>query len=396
MLNLAIIFFTISFIGFYWTLFGSVTVALIYYVLNLKFLNKQHIEEKKTKIKFEVLIAAYNEEINLPYTLESLESLDKVEEKIDFSVFVGLDHCTDNTLEKVLDFKAKNKLKLHYFENEGERGKWFIIKQLILKSEADWVALTDCGAVWNQEILRLLYRKFSDDLLFCLAPSYLPDKAGILETTYWRMEQFLRTIENNSKGSIMVHGPTVFYKREILLKAIELLGTKHWINDDVAIPLVIRNHRADLKIEYAASLNHVALVRDKGVVSDVNIELRRRRRILIGNLQCVLDIILPSFRINKLISWTSLRLVTKLLWAYWITFFGLGLLFLLLDQYQVLLDYFKTHSLSLYTLLTLLILSIVAMIKSNYLHRLFMAYISGLQIHKAIKALENPKKIVWS
>jgi hypothetical protein len=43
-----------------------------------------------------------------------------------------------------------------------------------------------------------------------------------------------------------------------------------------------------------------------------------------------------------------------------------------------------------------ILVGIFVALKSNYVHRLFMAYISGLQIHKAAKALENPKKIVWS
>lgn len=396
MIYLGIFFLVIATMGIYWTILGAATVGIVYSFLSFNFLRKKSKSLVDKKISFEVLIAAYNEQINLPYTLESLSQLNLDIENLEFSVFVGLDHCTDGTLDIVKKYQCLNKFPLQYFENQGERGKWFIIKQLIQKSNADWVALTDCGAVWNQKLIKECFEKFRDEDLICIAPSYLPDEAGFLETSYWRMEQFLRILENGSHGSIMVHGPTVFYRRTALLLAIDLLGSKHWINDDVAIPLVLRNYNDKFRIEYFASLEHTAWVRDRGVVSDVNIELKRRRRILIGNIQCALEIIIPKFNPFKLISLTSSRLVSKLLWAYWLTFFILGMVFTTLAFLKEINSFFADHLGILATLITLIILGILFALKSNYIHRLFMAYISGLQIHKAAKALENPKKIVWS
>jgi cellulose synthase/poly-beta-1,6-N-acetylglucosamine synthase-like glycosyltransferase len=398
---LGIIFILIGLFGFYWTIFGSATVAIFYYIFQFKFLEKKKINtNNNSKIKFEALIAAYNEEINLPKTLESLKnSLPKIKHlsnELEFSAFVGLDHCTDKTLDQVLHFQNNSELKVKHFENEGERGKWFIIKQLILNSDADWVALTDCGAVWDNELILNAYTKFRDENLICVAPSYLPDRAGFLETTYWRGEQFLRVIENLSRGSIMVHGPTVFYRRSALLEAINLLGEKHWINDDVAIPLVLRNKNENYRIHYLSDLKRTAWVYDQGVVSDVNVELKRRRRILIGNIQCAMEIIIPKFSIFNLISLTSIRLVFKLLWAYWVTFFMLGALLVIFANLSYLASWAPTGNLALSIYSIFILFGVGSIVKSNYIHRLFMAYLSGLQIHKAIKALENPKKIVWS
>ena len=396
MIYLGMFFLVIAIFGIYWTILGAATVGVVYSIVSLNFLRRKKTINNDKRISFEVLIAAYNEQVNLPYTLESLSQLNLDNNNLDFKVYVGLDHCTDGTLDIVKKYLGLNRFPLQYFENEGERGKWFIIKQLILKSNADWVALTDCGAVWNQNILKECFEKFRDEDLICLAPSYLPDQAGFLETSYWRMEQFLRILENGSRGSIMVHGPTVFYRRSALLLAIDLLGNKHWINDDVAIPLVLRNYNDKFRIEYYASLEHKAWVRDRGVVSDVNIELKRRRRILIGNIQCALEIIIPKFHPFNLISLTSSRLVSKLLWAYWLTFFILGMLFTSIAYIKEIGFFFADHLEMLASLITVVLFGIIMSIKSNYVHRLFMAYISGLQIHKAAKALENPKKIVWS
>lgn len=394
------IFLGLGFFGLGYTLFGASIIAFVSSLLTLKIFKTNVSLNSSKKIKFQALIAAYNEEINLPLTLTSLEnvqkSLLKNKQNIEFSAFVGLDHCTDGSLQKVFEFQKRNQLDLKYFENQGNRGKWFIIKQLIQKSEADWVALTDCAAVWHEDILKSAEQYLNREDIFCVAPSYLPENAGFLETTYWRMEQFLRTIENVARGSIFVHGPTVFYRRDILLKALELLGDKHWINDDVVIPLILKHHYKKMKVHYMANFDVTAWVRDRGVVSDVQIEKKRRRRILIGNLQCVFDVIFPKFSFFSVTSLTSIRIVFKLLWAYWLTFIGLGVLFL--GAYYA-IDFLNSVNWTKELVFSVSFVSsmlVVFVYRSNYVHRLFMAYISGLQIHKAINALKDPKKIVWS
>lgn len=393
-------FLALGFFGLCYTLFGASLVALISSLITLKVFKTKKKQLEFKKIKFEALIAAYNEEVNLPITLKALEEVQKSLKEnnlnIEFSAYVGLDHCTDGSLNKVFEYQKRDLLKINYFENQGNRGKWFIIKQLIQKSDADWVALTDCAAVWNKKILKNSEEYFSDDEIFCIAPSYLPDNAGILETIYWRVEQFLRTIENLARGSIFVHGPTVFYRREVLLKALDLLGDKHWINDDVVIPLILKHHFKKLRIHYMASLNETAWVRDRGVVSDVQIEKKRRRRILIGNLQCVFDVIFPKFSLLSVTSLTSLRIVFKLLWAYWLTFIAIGCFFLTY-YYSRDFIYQINWTKEIYFMIGFVFVGLsITVYRSNYIHRLFMAYISGLQIHKAINALKDPKKIVWS
>lgn len=393
-------FLLLGIFGLGYIIVGASLVALISSIITLKIFKKNKQNHASKKIKFEALIAAYNEEVNLPITLLALEnvqkSLAKYKQNIEFSAFVGLDHCTDESLQRVFDFQKRNQLKVKYFENQGSRGKWFIIKQLIQKSDADWVALTDCAAVWHEDILKAAENLLNSEDIFCIAPSYLPDNAGFLETAYWRMEQFLRTLENFARGSIFVHGPTVFYRRDILLKALELLGEKHWINDDVVIPLVLKHHFKNLKVHYMASSTVVAWVRDRGVVSDVQIEKKRRRRILIGNLQCVFDIIFPRFNLFSVTSLTSVRIVFKLLWAYWLTFIAFGGVILFVYYGK---DFISSinWSLELGLLVSMGFFSLLIFIyRSNYVHRLFMAYLSGLQIHKAVNALKDPKKIVWS
>ncbi len=399
--HLGVILLSIGILGFCWTLFGSMFISFIFGSLKKLICSKKSIELKNEKpISFEILIAAFNEEVTIIPTLKSFEECLKVLKKNNsnmvVSAFVGLDHCTDQTLNRVLDFKKSAKLEVRYFENNGARGKWFILKQLIELSSADWVSLTDCGSIWNSDLLFRVESLLRKNDLICVAPSYLPVNARALETIYWRLEQFIRTIENLGGGSIMVHGLSVFYKREALIRAIALLGDTHWFNDDVAIPLTLRLDDPQNKIYYFADINQVAWVRDIGVVSDVRIELKRRKRILIGNLQIIKILILPRFKFFSLTSWISLRLVFKSFWAYWATCVGIGVM-LILSSSSILSDFLAHQSFSKILVEILFLAAVVFMIrKSNYMQRLFMAYLSGLWIFKGWNALKEPEKISWS
>jgi glycosyltransferase involved in cell wall biosynthesis len=394
MMALGAILLSIGVIGFLYTLIGSMIISIIF--------GKSKKKQKHSgPITFEILLAAYNEERTILHSLESFKKVAEVlnsrDSGITLSVFVGLDHCTDKTLDHVLSFSHNPTMKVSHFENSGPRGKWFIVKQLIEKSNADWVALTDCGSIWHEELLDKVSHLLGTEDLFCISPSYLPSNAKFLETMYWRMEQFIRTNENIGGGTIMVHGPTVFYRRSALLRAIELLGLTHWFNDDVVIPMILRLDNPKNHVHYFASSEQVAWVRDIGVVSDVNIELRRRKRILIGNLQIIKNLILPRFNFFNLASWGGLRLAFKAMWAYWITFFGAGALLIILSLPEVSSILFNQSALSItLEVLALFLLVVVLFKKSNYLQRLFMAYLSGLWIYKGWKALDTPEKISWS
>jgi cellulose synthase/poly-beta-1,6-N-acetylglucosamine synthase-like glycosyltransferase len=395
MSEVGIILLSVGVLGFFWTLYGSMLISLIFGSLKNTLSAKKNSFDSNYPMSFEILVAAYNEERTIAASLKSFEAamiaLKTNQSLMNVSVFVGLDHCTDKTLEIVQSFKA-----VKYFENSGPRGKWFIVKQLIEKSQADWVSLTDCGSVWTPELLVEIEFLLKDNDLICIAPSYLPANAKFLETMYWRMEQFIRTVENLGGGSIMVHGPSVFYKRSALLRAIELLGSTHWFNDDVAIPLVLRLDKAKNKIHYFASFDQVAWVRDIGVVSDVNIERRRRKRILIGNLQVIKNLVLPKFKFFSLASWTGFRLVAKVLWAYWATFFALGFVLILASSKMV--SEFLAHPtpMKVGVEIAVFLFIVFAVKTSNYIQRLFMAYLSGLGIFKGWKILDTPEKISWS
>lgn len=394
MMTLGVLLLTIGVLGFVYTLIGSMLISIVF--------GKAKKQMKhQGPISFEILLAAYNEEKTIGSSLESFKKVSEVlkanKTDITLSVYAGLDHCTDGTLEIVKSFANREDFKVSYFENAGPRGKWFIVKQLIEKSQADWVALTDCGSIWHEELLMKVSHLLGTENLFCISPSYLPSNAKFLETMYWRMEQFIRTFENAGGGTIMVHGPTVFYKRSALLRAIELLGPTHWFNDDVVIPMILRFDNPLNHVHYFASPEQVAWVRDIGVVSDVNIELRRRKRILIGNLQIIKNLILPRFKFFNLASWGGLRLAFKAMWAYWITFVGSGAAIIFLSLPAV-SNFFAYQSYLKLTVEALILLCLVVVLfkKSNYLQRLFMAYLSGLWIYKGWRALDTPEKISWS
>ncbi|MBP9680336.1 MAG: glycosyltransferase [Bacteriovorax sp.] len=402
MRTVGLFFMGLGFLGFFWTLFGSMLVSFVFGSLkNLLFKSPQSKSiENREIIKFDILIAAFNEEGTIAQTLKSFEECTKIlgrnKEKILVRAVVGLDHCTDSTLSIVQKFKKTSNFEVSYLENDETRGKWFVLKKLIRASNADWVALTDCGSIWNSELLLKVAPQLRDQELVCIAPSYLPTGAKFLESLYWRLEQFVRYFENVGGGPIMVHGISVFYKRAALIDVLDQLGETHWFNDDVVIPLSLRLNNPHKRIHYLAELEKKTWVYDIGVVTKASVELTRRKRILIGNLQIIKHIILPRFQFFSLASWSSLRLVFKVLWAYWVSFFAIGLL-IILETTTLLSDFLSHQSFSKMIVELLFVFTLFIMVKkSNYIHRLFMAYLSGLWIFKGWKALDNLKKISWS
>ena len=393
MMMIGFIILIVGLMGFFYTLLGSMILSLI-------FGTRHELRPVEQSMNFEILLAAHNEEKTILHSLESFQKAADVVNRnhslVSLSVHVGLDHCTDETLSIVKSFANTHLMSVRYFENLGPRGKWFIVKRLIEESKADWVSLTDCGSLWHQDLILRVSEILGSENIFCVAPSYLPIKAKFLETMYWRMEQLIRSFENKGGGSIMVHGPTVFYKRSSLVKALDLLGKDHWFNDDVAIPMIMRLDDPKNRVHYFASKKNSAWVRDIGVVSDVQVERRRRKRIMIGNLQVIRNLIFPKFSFIKLSSWSGLRLVFKVMWAYWLTFVVLGSACVIISL-PVVKDLVLKQNISMILFEVFLIILLGMSFRySNYLQRLFMAYLSGLGIYKGWKALETPEKITWS
>ncbi|MBS3091161.1 glycosyltransferase [Candidatus Pacearchaeota archaeon] len=97
---------------------------------------------KQRKISF--LIAAHNEEKIIAKTLDNLLRLPYK----DYEVLIGLDGCTDRTVEIVRDFCMENK-KFKYYIMNLRQGKNAVINSIIKKAKGEIIIINDADWIFK-------------------------------------------------------------------------------------------------------------------------------------------------------------------------------------------------------------------------------------------------------
>jgi hypothetical protein len=192
---------------------------------------------------------------------------------------------------------------------------------LVADSCSDWIILVDAGTIWPESFLSDVFLRIGtrDAEIMAIAPSYRPQKAGRLHRLLWNLETALKRIETNCGGPISLHGATVGYKTPFLKKALASLGNTLWLNDDVVIPLTLRALYPKGVILYP-----VGEVWDAGIEPH-RLDLGRRKRLLLGNLQWVRALLPSCLRSNPVAGVVAVRRLFRVLWAYWIAMIVCGL-----------------------------------------------------------------------
>ena len=266
-----------------------------------------------------VLIPAHNEEDLLPVTLTSIQSALTELHKYSactFRIIVGADGCTDSTEA------LSARMGAEVVSMPSKTGKWGTISALIRTcSETDYVILADCGVEWPQDFLTRLLPLLRNEDVIGVAPTYRNDTSGIIEKIVWGTERTIKQIEAKSGGPVSVHGATVCYRTEELCRALDFLSQHQWLNDDVVIPLTLRALYPTKRIEYGLSLTVAESAKPP---SNGGSEFRRRRRLVLGNIQWITLLWGPIWRINRIAALLACRRVFRLLWAYWVVFTALA------------------------------------------------------------------------
>ena len=341
----------------------------------------------------EILVPAHNEEAVIAATLTSLvRAAEKLKahlgaETPQVLIRVGMDHCSDRTADEIEKLARNSSVSIRAIENPGAAGKWNVLRLLIGAASADWVALVDSGSVWDENLLVAAWPTISASDTVGLAPSYLPKKAGLLEKLNWGLEHFLKDIENHSGGPVSVHGASVLYRNECLQVAMRELGSFGWLNDDVVIPLTLRSLFPSLKLVYLRGGNAGAWVSDIGLVSEVSVEMGRRRRMVVGNLQWIANLFVKSGSRNVQVALVASRRVFRLLWAYWALMIATGSVFSILGALEL-----KDAVLALGALAALFA---AVFLGSNWVRRVSAALLSGLAVPSLLRDARTLDGIKW-
>jgi glycosyltransferase involved in cell wall biosynthesis len=323
------------------------------------------------------LIAAHNEEVVIERTIQSIAVATETFKRsrigtnspVDFKVTVVMDRCTDQTKEVVQKYSIASGVPVQMIQNKKPSGKWYVLNTAFEQSAADWVAFIDCGSLLDPKLILESFPHFMDPNVMGVAPSYCPKDCGALERLNWKIEQGNKYLESLAGGPISVHGAAVFYRSTSLKVALDRLAGTHWLNDDVVVPLMLRLTHPNARIHYLINWAQSAWVTDIGVVSSLSAEYRRRGRMILGNIQWIQCILLRSVLLVPSVSLLSSRRITRVLWAYWAGFIVVGGLGCAIISGGTMVG------------LMILALGLIAA-RSNWVHRVAMAFLSGLQIPK--------------
>ncbi len=291
-------------------------------------------------LRVSILIPAHNEQSNLPRTLKSIEQaiihamVHAPGAPPEISIHVGADGCSDKTSQMAREAGAF----VHEYEAQG---KWQTLKSLTSASgEADWVIFADSGIEWSPGFLTTALELFRDPDLVGVAPTYRVLDGGAIERLLWSVERHFKAIEAQAGGPVSIHGATVAYRRPELLKAFSILGNIQWLNDDVVIPLTLRSLYPHRRIHYSTEIYSIDQLnskrtedRAKNVASIA--EFRRRRRLVMGNLQWVAHALVGSDEATAVPRLLALRRVFRIFWAYWGLALVLGVSCLVFDARTV-------------------------------------------------------------
>lgn len=226
-------------------------------------------------VPFSVVIAAYNEEQNLPRKIANLlasESADQVSE-----IIVGSDGSDDKTVEAV---KSIADPRVRLVEFSGRRGKSSVLNELVPQSRSEIVVLTDARQEIAPGALAELLANFSDEEIGVVSGELVfrgENATGASQGIgfYWRYEKFIRRNESRF-GSVPGATGALYAIRRKLFRPIH----PETLLDDVAIPM------------QAAMQGRRCTFEERAIVFDwpsrsVKEENIRKRRTIAGNAQLI-------------------------------------------------------------------------------------------------------------
>jgi cellulose synthase/poly-beta-1,6-N-acetylglucosamine synthase-like glycosyltransferase len=158
-----------------------------------------------------MIIAAYNEERDLPAKLENTLSLDYPADKLD--IIVASDCSTDDTDEIVRAFAARedNPYRVRLHRQPENWGKTAAQNAGVALAEGEILLFSDATTLYRPDVVRKMVRNFADPEVGCVAgrleyvdPSQ--SSVGNGAQSYWAYETFLKTCESKIGSLIGVSG----------------------------------------------------------------------------------------------------------------------------------------------------------------------------------------------
>jgi len=223
----------------------------------------------------EMIVPAHNEEGVIADKVKNIRTLDYPGEKL--AAVIALDGCSDKTEQLLSDMlagqgPADNKVTVVVYRQNV--GKVAVLNELVAKSTAEIIALSDASALLDADALKRASRYFSDMRVGVVCGSYrMNAKSSFAEQAYWRYQTFIKELESSFGSAIGAHGAFYLFRRSLWVSL-----SSDTINDDFVLPMKIVATGA--RAIYASEIGVQELE-----VSPPAQDIRRRIRLGAGNIQ---------------------------------------------------------------------------------------------------------------
>jgi cellulose synthase/poly-beta-1,6-N-acetylglucosamine synthase-like glycosyltransferase len=259
----------------FWLCFALVSYAYFGYAIWLWLLvrlRRRPVIERRITPRVSIIIAARNEEANLPAKLENLARLDYPRDRL--QIVIASDGSTDRTVH-ILRKQAPNIIPVILDQSNG---KACALNEAVKSATGEILIFFDVRQSVDPGAIAALVAGFADPAVGAVSGELLLD-SGVASTTpdalgiYWKIEKAIRKLESASGSVVGVTGAIYAIRRELYMEIPP--GT---ILDDVFVPMHVA--RMGKRITFQPS----AIARDQ-LFSEKGKEFSRKVRTLTGNYQ---------------------------------------------------------------------------------------------------------------
>src|SRR5215469_6859674 len=234
-----------------------------------------------------LIVAAFNEEKDLPRRLQNLQELDYPADRM--QVVIVSDGSTDATNEILRQAGSSNLETIFLDKNQG---KATAINCGVESAQHEILILTDTSTVFYRDSVRKLVRHFCDPSVGTVCGTVQligSDESRNTEGAYWKYDRALRLMEGRLGATIVATGAIYATRRQCFVPL-----DPSTILDDLIIPLNAR--RAGLRIVHDPE----AVAKEFSAESVAN-EFTRRVRLAVGSFRALSS--LMTLRLDPLSAW---------------------------------------------------------------------------------------------
>ena len=271
-----------------YTLAGFPLIVL----LRTRLVARPHVEAEVTP-SLTLIVAAHNEEADLPAKLANVLSVDYPAEQLE--IIVASDGSTDRTVELARSVTGGRVTVLDL----PRAGKASALNAALELATGDIVAFTDANSMMSRETLRALVRPFADPDVGGVAGNQVytePDEGVVAgELAHWDFDRALKTAASRTGSIVSATGALYAVRRELVPSVID------GVTDDFYVSTAVIVARRRLVFAEEATVH-------EPVSSSVDEEIGRKRRVMTRGFRSVIarrELLDPRRH-----GWYSIQLIT--------------------------------------------------------------------------------------